>query len=70
MYTGGNEARNGSAKSSIVETTGNIREMFVGDPLMRGENPKLSMELPDRELGLRGPPARTREKPVHFSIPR
>ena len=34
---------------------GSIRETLagrhVGDPLARGEGPRLSMELPDRELG-------------------
>ena len=34
---------------------GSIRESLarrhVGDPLARGEGPRLSMELPDRELG-------------------
>ena len=34
---------------------GSIRERLagrhVGDPLARGEGPRLSMELPDRELG-------------------
>ena len=35
--------------------TGSIRERLagrhVGDPLAHGEGPRLSMELPDRELG-------------------
>ena len=39
----------------IVKTAGSIRERLagrhVGDPLARGEGPRLSTELPDRELG-------------------
>ena len=39
----------------IVKTVGSIWERLagrhVGDPLARGEGPRLSMELPDRELG-------------------
>jgi hypothetical protein len=39
----------------IVKTAGSIRERLaerhIGDPLARGEGPRLSMELPDRELG-------------------
>ena len=38
----------------IVKTVGSIRERLtgrhVGDPLARGEGPRLSTELPDREL--------------------
>ena len=38
-----------------MKTAGSIRERLVGrhvgDPLARGEGPRLSMELPDRELG-------------------
>ena len=38
----------------IVKTAGSIRERLVGrhigDPLARGEGPRLSTELPDREL--------------------
>ena len=53
--TGGNKARDVSARSLIVKTTGSIRERLternVGDPLMRGEGPRLSTELPDRKLG-------------------
>ena len=51
----GNKARGGSAGSLIVKTAGSIRERLagrhVGDPLARGEGPRLSTELPDRELG-------------------
>ena len=43
------------ARSLIVKTAGSIRERLaerhVGDPLARGEGPRLSMELTDRELG-------------------
>ena len=39
----------------IVKTTGSIRERLaerhVGDPLACGEDPRLSTELPDWELG-------------------
>ena len=53
--TGGNKARNVSVGSLIVKTAGSIRERLagrhVGDPLARGEGPRLSTELPDRELG-------------------
>ena len=53
--TGGNKARGVLAGSLIVKTAGSIRERLagrhVGDPLARGEGPRLSMELPDRELG-------------------
>ena len=42
--------------SLIVKMAGSIQErlagMHVGDPLVRGEGPRLSIELPDRELGL------------------
>ena len=52
--TGGNKARGVSAGSLIVKTAGSIRERLagrhVGDPLARGEGPRLSTELPDREL--------------------
>ena len=38
----------------IVKTAGSIRERLagrhVGDPLTRGEGPRLSTELPDWEL--------------------
>ena len=44
------------AGSLIVKMVGSIREKLVGrhigDPLARGEGPRLSTELPDRELGL------------------
>ena len=54
--TGGNKARGVLAGSLIVKTAGSIRERLaerhVGDPLACGEGPGLSMELPDRELGL------------------
>ena len=53
--TEGNKARGISAESLIVKTAGSIRERLagrhVGDPLARGEGPRLSTELPDRELG-------------------
>ena len=52
---GGNKARGVSAGSLIVKTAGSIRERLaerhVGDPLARGEGPRLSMELPDQGLG-------------------
>ena len=39
----------------IVKTAGSIRERLAGrhvrDPLVRGEVPRLSTELPERELG-------------------
>ena len=44
-----------SARSIIVKMVGSIRERLAGrhvrDPLARGEGPRLSTELPDRELG-------------------
>ena len=53
--TGGNKACGVSAGSLIVKTVGSIRERLaerhIGDPLTRREGPRLSMELPDRELG-------------------
>ena len=53
--TGGNRARGISAGSLIVKTAGSIWERLtgrhIGDPLARGEGPRLSTELPDRELG-------------------
>ena len=53
--TEGNKARSVLAESLIVKMTGSIRERLagrhVGDPLVRGEGPRLSTELPDRELG-------------------
>ena len=64
--TGGNKAHSVSVGSLIVKTAGSIRERLagrhVGDPLAHGEGPRLSTELPDRELspyeglqqGLRG----------------
>ena len=49
-----NKARDGSAGSLIVKTAGSIWERLakrhIGDPLARGEGPRLSTELPDREL--------------------
>ena len=43
------------ARSLIAKTAGSIRERLaerhVGDPLACGEGPRLSMELPDWELG-------------------
>ena len=54
--TEGNKARSGSTESLIVKTAGSIQERLVGrhvgDPLMRGEGPRLSTELPDQEIGL------------------
>ena len=54
MY-GGNKARGVSARSLIVKTVRSIRERLaernVEDPLAHGEGPRLSTELPDRELG-------------------
>ena len=53
--TEGNKAHGISAKSLIVKTAGSIwerlAERHVGDPLVCGEGPRLSTELPDRELG-------------------
>ena len=53
--TEGNKARGVSAESLIVKTAGSIRERLagrhIGDPLARGEGPRLSTELPDRVLG-------------------
>ena len=53
--TGGNKARGVSAGSLIVKTTGSIRERLaerhIGDSLARGEGPRLSTEVPNRELG-------------------
>ena len=53
--TGGNKAHGVSAGSLIVKMAGSIRERLaerhVGDPLARGEGPRLSTELPNRELG-------------------
>ena len=43
------------AESLIVKTAGSIRERLAGrhvrDPLARGEGLRLSIELPDQELG-------------------
>ena len=53
--TGGNKACDILAGSLVVKMAGSIRERLAGrhvrDPLARGEGPRLSMELPDRELG-------------------
>ena len=53
--TGGNKARSVLARNLIVKTAGSIQERLVGrhvgDPLAHGESPRLSTELPDRELG-------------------
>ena len=53
--TRGNKARGVLAENLIVKTARSIRERLagkhVGDPLVRGEGPRLSMELSDRELG-------------------
>ena len=61
MCTEGNKARGILAESLIVKMVGSIRERLarrhVGDPLAHGEGPRLSTELPDRELdSLRGIP--------------
>ena len=52
--TGGNKTRGVLAGSLIVKTVGSIQERLaerhVGDPLACGEGPRLSTELPDREL--------------------
>ena len=41
--------------SLIVKMAGSIRERLagrhIGDPLARGEDPRLFTELPDQELG-------------------
>ena len=53
--TEGNKAHDGLAESLIVKMARSIRESLaerhVGDSLARGEGPRLSTELPDRELG-------------------
>ena len=53
--TRGNKARGVSVGSLIVKTAGSIQERLaerhIGDPLARGEGPRLSTELLDRELG-------------------
>ena len=53
--TGENKAHGVSAGSMIVKTAGSIRERLaerhIKDLLARGEGPRLSTELPDRELG-------------------
>ena len=53
--TGVNKARGVSTGTLIVKMTGSIQERLarrhVGDPLAREEGPRLSMELPDQELG-------------------
>ena len=53
--TEGNKARGVLAESLIVKTEGSIRERLaerhIEDLLVRGEGPRLSMELPDQELG-------------------
>ena len=55
LCTRGNKARGVLAGSLIVKTAGSIRERLAerhfGDPLARGEGPRLSTELSDRELG-------------------
>ena len=52
---GGNKACGVLVGSLIVKTVGSIRERLaerhVIDPLARGEGPRLSTELPDREVG-------------------
>ena len=66
------------AGSLIVKTAGSIRERLAGrhveDPVAHGEGPRLSTELPDRELGpYEGFLARgsneARVKLARFSIP-
>ena len=51
---GGNKAYGVSAGSLIVKMAGSIWERLagrhVGDPLARKKGPRLSTELPDREL--------------------
>ena len=53
--TEGNKARGVSAESLIAKTAESIRERLagrhIGDPLACGEGPRLSTELPNRELG-------------------
>ena len=53
--TRGNKACGVLAGSLIVTMAGSIRERLagrhVGDPLVRGKGPRLSIELPGRELG-------------------
>ena len=53
--TEGNKARGVLAESLIVKTAGSIWERLagrhIGDPLARGEGPRLSTELPNQELG-------------------
>jgi hypothetical protein len=53
--TGGYKARGVLAESLIVRTAGSIQERLAGrhvrDPFACGEDPKLSTELPDWELG-------------------
>ena len=55
LCTRGNKARDVSAGNLIVKTVGSIQEKLIGrhigDPLACGEGPRLSMELPDQELG-------------------
>ena len=50
----GNKACGVSAGSLIVKTAGSIRERLagrhVGDPLARGEGPRLSTEIADQEF--------------------
>ena len=52
--TRGDKAHGVSAESLIVKTAGSIWERLagrhVGDPLARRKGPRLSMELPNREL--------------------
>ena len=53
--TGENKARGVLVEILIVKTAGSIRKRLagrhVGDPLARGEGPRLSTDLPDQELG-------------------
>ena len=54
LCTRGNKAHGVLAGSLIVKTAGSIQERLVrrhiGDPLAHREGPRLSTELPDREL--------------------
>jgi len=69
----GNKARGIFAKSLIVKTAGSIRERLagrhIGDPLVHGEGPRLSMELSDWELGPCEGLQRGLGESVSFSIP-
>ena len=71
--TEGNKARGILAGSLIVKTAVSIRERLaerhVGNPLVRGEGPRLSTELPDRELSpLRGIPCEGLQRGLEESL--